>query len=222
MSNSGRATSPTFPGRRPLYYYITDRRSLAGRPLLGCIRRQVSHGVDFIQIREKDLTDRDLYRLALRVRLAAAGTATQIILNGRADLAVAAGANGVHLPADGIDPADIRRWIPPGFIIGVSVHSKAEALRAASSGADYVLLGHVFPTPSKEGLGPPLGLATLGEVCAAVKIPVLALGGMRPEDTGSVLDVGAAGVAGISLFQHCIDFRCPSAQNRTQLSRQSG
>jgi thiamine-phosphate pyrophosphorylase len=214
LSSSGEATARTFPSRRPLYYYITDRRALARTTLLACVRRQISHGVDIVQIREKDLSDRAILSLASRIGHAASGSATRVLLNGRADLAVVAGLHGVHLPSTGPDPHDIRCWTPPGFLIGVSVHSTAEALRAAASGADYLLLGHVFPTPSKADYDPPVGLETLREVCAAVDIPVFALGGVRPEHIVSILDNGAVGVAGIRLFQERIDFRFSTGQNR--------
>ncbi len=215
MCSSGRATDPTFPSNRPLYYYITDRTGLAGTTLLASIRRQVARGVDFVQIREKDLPDGTLYELAVRAARVARGTGCKVLLNGRADLAAAAGLDGVHLPAGGPGVADFRPWVPQGFLIGVSVHSRAEALRAAAAGADYLLLGHVFPTRSKVGYGPPLGISALSAVCASVRIPVLALGGMRPERLSAVMRAGAAGIAGITLFQQCIDFHVPSSQNRT-------
>jgi thiamine-phosphate pyrophosphorylase len=218
LSSSGEATARTFPSRRPLYYYITDRRALAGTTLLACVRRQISRGVDIVQIREKDLPDRAVLSLASRIGHAASGTTTRVLLNGRADLAVVAGLDGVHLPSTGPDPDDIRGWTAPGFLIGVSVHSTAEALRAAASGADYLLLGHVFPTPSKADHGSPVGLETLREVCGAVAIPVFALGGVRPEHIVDVVDSGAVGVAGIRLFQELIDFPFSTGQNRITYS----
>jgi thiamine-phosphate diphosphorylase len=128
-------------------------------------------------------------------------------VNGRADIALAAGAGGVHLPSVGLRVADIRPWLPANFCIGVSVHSMQEVRRACAQNADYLLLGHVFPTRSKSGLGPPLGLDYLRKICSAAALPVLALGGIRPQSIGSVLAAGASGVAGIRLFQRTSDFR---------------
>jgi thiamine-phosphate pyrophosphorylase len=214
LSSSAEDIICTFPGKRPLYYYITDRKALKGRSLSACIRRQISRKVDFIQIREKDLPDRALLKLASHALALARRSPTRILLNGRADIALAAGLHGVHLPSGGPFPGDIRPWTPPGFLIGVSVHSVREARIAAASGADYVLLGHVFATASKAAYGPPVGLDTLRRVCRAVTAPVFALGGIVPEVIEKTLDAGASGVAGISLFQHCIDFRPPTGQNR--------
>ena len=181
--------------------YITDRGRLGEVPLPSCIRRAVAAGVDFVQIREKDLSDRDLFALTVRAAAIARGTRCRILVNGRADIALAAGAAGVHLPSSGLKVEHVRKWAPAGFLVGVSCHSLRDAKRAASSGADYILLGPVFPTPSKLKYGPPLGLKYLKGVCAAVELPVLGLGGITPGKIDSVIAAGAAGVAGISLFQ---------------------
>lgn len=154
-----------------------------------------------MQIREKDLPDRDLYQLAAAAVKMARNTGTRILVNGRADIALAAGAHGVHLPAVGLQSAILRSWVSDQFLVGISVHSVVEARRAAAAGADYVLFGPVFPTVSKMRYGPPLGLAALRRVCASVRIPVIGLGGIHPESVPSVLAAGAAGIAGISLFQ---------------------
>ncbi len=195
------------PDRRPLFYYITDRRQLAGISLIGCIHRALDWGVDFIQIREKDLQERALYELVCRAVSLARGTKCRILVNGRADVALAAGADGVHMPSVGLQATDIRSWVPKDFCIGVSVHSMREIRRACEQSADYLLLGHVFPTPSKSGLGPPLGIDFLRKVCSTIALPVFALGGIRPQSIDSVLEAGAAGVAGISLFQKANYFR---------------
>jgi thiamine-phosphate pyrophosphorylase len=123
------------------------------------------------------------------------------MVNGRADIALAAGAHGVHLPSQGLRLADLKSWLPPGFLAGVSIHSIREGRLAASQEADYVLLGPVFPTPSKARFGPPLGLDYLRRARDSLPVPVVALGGIKPDNIASVLNVGVAGVAGISLFQ---------------------
>ncbi len=172
-----------------------------------CARRAISAGVDFVQIREKDLSDRDLFDLSFKVVGASAGTRCRILVNGRADVAVAAGAHGVHLPSAGLMISELRSWLPNGFLVGVSTHSLREARRAALMGADYVLLGPVYPTASKLQYGPPLGLEYLRHACRALSIPVFGLGGIHPEGVAPVLEAGAAGVAGISLFQRDSEFR---------------
>ncbi len=168
---------------------------------MACIRRAIKRGVDFIQIREKDLSERALYELSCRVVACARGTESKILVNGRADIALAAGAHGVHLPSAGLRPSEIRMWLPKGFYIGVSAHSVHEVRRACAQGADYVLLGHIFPTQSKLSHGPPLGLGYLHKVCVSVSLPVFGLGGIGPESIEPVFRSGAVGAAGISLFQ---------------------
>jgi thiamine-phosphate pyrophosphorylase len=157
--------------------------------------------VDLIQVRERDLADGELYFLAAEVVRLARGTRCRILVNGRADIAFAAGAHGVHLPASGLSPAAVRRIAPRGFIIGASTHSLREARRAEAGGADYLVLGPLFPTPSKMGYGSPLGLRRFRRIVSRISIPVLGLGGIRPDLIAHVLGAGAAGVAGIRLFQ---------------------
>jgi thiamine-phosphate pyrophosphorylase len=201
LRSSEKVRRACFRGELPVACYITDRKTLPGVSLLACVRWASDWGVQLIQIREKDLCDRALYALTGRVVRLTESTGCRIVVNGRADIALAAGAHGVHLPSQGPDPRALRRWLPPDFIIGVSTHSAAEARDAAASGADYVLLGPVFKTESKRGMGRPLGLSRLRRACALVPVPVIALGGIRPDNVRAVLDAGAAGIAGIRIFQ---------------------
>jgi thiamine-phosphate pyrophosphorylase len=175
-------------------YYITDRRNCAD--IFECIQRAASEGVDYIQIREKDLSARDLLTLTRRaVRLVAKWPA-RILVNERTDIALAAGARGVHLPSRSISPGEIRRIVPPGFLIGVSCHSVEELNNIA--GADLAVFGPVFDTPGK---GPPVGLETLRKATKLSNIPLYALGGITQDNARSCIDAGAAGIAGIRLFQ---------------------
>ena len=159
-------------------------------------------GVDLIQVREKDQSTRELLALVEQAVAVCAGTSARLLVNDRLDVALAAGPNvGVHLPADAIAPRVLRGRFGGGLLIGVSCHSVDEVARAETDGADFVVFGPVFETPSKIAYGPPLGLEKLAEACRAVRIPVLALGGITRENAGACLAAGASGLAAIRLFQ---------------------
>jgi thiamine-phosphate pyrophosphorylase len=178
-----------------LLYYITDRRSCAV-PLKQAILQAFDAGVDMVQIREKDLEAGELYSLAKAV-----SGRGRTLVNGRLDVALAAGAAGVHLPSSAPPASHFRRIAPRGFLIAVSCHSAAEVRAAYCDGADFAVFGPVFDTPSKRAYGDPQGLERLAEACAAAPIPVLALGGVTLANAEACLRQGAAGIAGISLFQ---------------------
>ena len=185
-----------------LRYYITDRHAAGGtEALLGCVERALAAGVERIQIREKDLTARELCELTRSVLALARGRRTQVLVNDRADLALAAGAHGVHLRANSVAPETLRILLPPPLLIGVSTHSVEEVKAAEREGADFVVFGPVFATASKEGYGLPQGAEQLRDAAEAVRIPVLALGGVTEANARECLATGAAGIAGISLFQ---------------------
>jgi thiamine-phosphate pyrophosphorylase len=187
---------------------ITDRRRLGpdGDNLLaGRVGAAARAGVHLVQIRERDLEGGPFLRLVARCVDAVRGTRARILVNDRVDVALAAGAHGVHLRADSAAASRVRRVVPSGFLIGRSVHSMAEALGAtADGGADYLMFGTVFPTASKPGQAA-AGTTALAEVVVATPLPVLAVGGVTIATAPDVARTGAAGLAAITLFAHASD-----------------
>jgi thiamine-phosphate pyrophosphorylase len=216
---------PTLPhARKPILCYVTDRLALADPAALGAIIRHAAEaGVDWIQIREKELDARPLTELARSALAETRETGASIVVNDRLDVALAAGAVGVHLGETSLPLEIVAEWRRAAnrkqFLIGVSCHSLDAARAAERGGADYVFFGPVFATPSKAGFGPPQGIERLREVCGAVKIPVLAIGGIEPENAGRCLEAGAAGVAAIRLFQESADVGAAVLRARGGLQR---
>ncbi len=210
--------------RRPILCYVTDRRGipLSAGPadLLALIERASAAEVDWIQIREKDLSAREMLGLSRRA-VTAAGTKTKILVNDRLDVALAAGAAGVHLGGESAPVTEVVRWCrtghtPSGFLIGASCHSLAEVLAAEGGGADYVIFGPVFATPSKLPYGAPQGIERLAEVCRSARIPVIAIGGITVKNADDCLGTGAAGIAAIRLFQQATDLAALVNQLRSK------
>ena len=206
-----------------LLCYVTDRRSLSEtesteqrESLLRKIEAAANAGVDWIQIREKDLSGKEcgsLTREALQLIVKSPPgktPRTHILVNDRVDVALSEGAGGVHLGEKSLPLAESRRLVnaqaqSPDFLMGVSCHSLEAAKSAASGGAEYLFFGPVFATPSKAAFGAPQGLERLGEVCRAVSIPVLAIGGITLANFSQCLAAGASGIAAIRLFQDASD-----------------
>ncbi len=197
----------------PLLYYITDRRQFPGdsqeqeRRLLAKIAEYAEAGVDYIQLREKDLSTRALEALANQAMRALDGSQTKLLINSRTDVALACGAHGVHLPGNDLPASEVRvifsRASVTAPLIGVSTHSPADVAYAESHGADFAVFGPVF---EKESTANPEGLKQLQQICgrgqaAASAMPVLALGGVTLKNAQLCLQAGAAGIAGIRLFQ---------------------
>jgi thiamine-phosphate pyrophosphorylase len=181
--------------------YITDRHALEAQQLRPRIAEAARAGVDLIQIREKDLATRELIEIARGALEAVRPTNTPVVVNDRLDVALAVGAAGVHLSRQSLPAREVRRLAPADFLVGVSCHSPDEAREAEFAGADYVLLGPIFSTPSKLRYGPPLGLEKLREAARQLKIPVIALGGITVERARECRAAGATGIAAIRLFQ---------------------
>lgn len=179
-------------------YVITDEEIGRGRSHAELARRAVAGGADVIQLRDKRLSSRELFLTAVVVRRITRDAGALFIMNDRLDVALAAGADGVHLGENDLPIEEARRLAPPGFIIGASVGSVAAAVSARAEGADYVALSPTFATGSKGDAGPGHGLATLSAVRAAVPLPLVAIGGITTGNVGEVIAAGADGVAVIS------------------------
>ena len=196
-----------------LLCYVTNRKLLGPsdqeNALLQSMKRAGAAGVDWIQIREKDLSARELLELTRRATATVPHT-KKIVVNDRLDVTIAAGAAGVHLGAASIPVADAVRWCragnaPKDFLIGFSCHSLQEAKAAELAGASYVFFGPVYATPSKIEFGSPQGPARLAEVCRSLKIPVFSIGGITEDNAAECLQAGASGIAAIRLFQEAKD-----------------
>lgn len=190
-----------------MWCLVTDRRRL--RPeaagFAACLQGLVDQaiwatrgGVDLLQVREPDLDGVRLAELVTALVGASRGSAMRVVVNDRLDIALACGAHGVHLRHNSLPAAEARRIAPPGFLVGRSVHGVAEALAAGP--VDYLIAGTVFRTPSKPADAPLLGIDGLAAVVTAVRVPVLAIGGITSDRVEEVVAAGAAGVAGIGLF----------------------
>jgi thiamine-phosphate pyrophosphorylase len=169
--------------------------------MLTCVEHALAEGVEWIQVREKDLSARELCSLVRRVLTLPNPHGTRVLVNTRVDIALAAGAQGVHLSGSSISPHEVRHIVPTGFLIGVSAHSIEEVRSAEKEAADFTVFSPIFAPISKTGYGAPVGLAKLREAAESVRVPVLALGGVTPQNAPDCVAAGAAGIAGISLFQ---------------------
>lgn len=194
---------------QPILYLITDGattettnpNSTEFSSLLRLVEAAVRAGVSLIQLREKNLTAKTLFELTSGAASITRGSATRLLVNDRADVALAAGADGVHLTANSISASIIRSIFGQAFLIGASAHSLDNARAAQESGADFAVFGPVFDTPSKRIYGNPLGLEKLHDAAQALEpFPLLAIGGITLENFQDTLRRGARGIAAIRLF----------------------
>jgi thiamine-phosphate pyrophosphorylase len=184
-------------------HFVTDRRRY-GVSIDDLVVRAVNAaraGVDVIQIRERDLPDAQLVALVRRIVDATAGTPSRVLVNDRADIAIVAGAVGVHLRADSAPASRIRTMTPPGFLIGRSVHSIDEVdAAAADAGCDYLMFGTVFRSTGKPAGHPEAGIAALEAVCRRSPVPIIAIGGMNAHRAAEIAAAGAAGFASVEMY----------------------
>jgi len=176
-------------------YLVTDRSALPATSLQDAVESCLAAGLKAVQLREKDMAVRDLLGLAHTLRDSTRRHGAKLLINDRADVALAVGADGVQRAGTSLPVSALRAISPSGFLIGASVHAVDEASAAESAGADFLLFGPVYDTPSKRQYGPPQGLAALEQVSSAVGIPVFGVGGVTPDRVSEVLRTGAAGVA---------------------------
>lgn len=203
-------------------YLITDRRQAKGGDLLAAVERALSGGVRAVQLREKDMDGRELLELARKMRVLTSRHGAKLLINDRVDIALAAGADGVHLGVASILPADARRLLGPDRLIGCSAHGMEELAAAEAGGADFVTFGPVYTTPSKARFGPPLGVEALRRACAASGIPVFALGGVGQRNIGEVIAAGADGIAAISAILAAPDPGTAASEIENRMATASG
>jgi thiamine-phosphate pyrophosphorylase len=182
--------------------FITNRK-LSVRPLSEIVESACASGVKLVQLREKDLNGKSLYELAVQLREVTSRHDAKLFINDRLDIALAVNADGIVIPETGLAVQTVKK-IKPEFLVGRSVHSIDGAREAEASGADFLIAGHIFETPSKPN-ALPRGLALLHEISSTVKIPVFAVGGITPENARQCTQSGAFGVAAMSSVMQSAD-----------------
>lgn len=187
--------SPDELARRLAVLVITDAEIAGGRALLDVVRAALAGGAPAVQLRDKLGSARALTELAVALQRETARAGALLFVNDRLDVALAAGADGAHLGQDDVPVAAARRVVPPGFLLGVSVETVAQATRAEADGADYLGAGPVYFTASKPDASAPTGLPALAEIARATRLPVVAIGGIDETNAAEVAAAGAAGVA---------------------------
>lgn len=213
--------------RLPSVCVVTRGRGAAGsddrRRLLGRLAAAAGSGADLIQVRERQLDDRSLFEFVVEVIAAVRPFGARVLVNDRIDVALAAGADGVHLKSDGPSVTDVRAIVATGLVVGRSVHTQDEARAVeAVGGCDYLLFGTVFHSQSKPDDHRLAGLDGLRRACAAVSLPVLAIGGITAARAREARGAGAAGVAAISLFAEAGDIAAVTAAVRDALTLPQG
>lgn len=187
-------------------YLVTDRTLSLGRSTVEVVRAAIRGGVSCVQLREKGCSTREFMDEARLLKALLAGTGVPLFINDRLDVALAVGADGVHLGQNDLAIADARRLVGNRMIIGISAESVADAIRAEAEGADYIGASPVFTTPTKTDTAPPLGLDGLRAIRRAVQLPLVAIGGINADNAAAVLRAGADGLAVVSAI---VSAPCP-------------
>ena len=177
---------------------VTDRHQTKGRPLVPLLQRVLTTGISTVQLRERDLSARELVTLAREVQAVTASFKSQFLINDRVDVALALEGVGVHLRSNSLPLPVARQMLGAQRLLGISVHAVEEAVQAEAAGADYIVLGPIYETPSKQTFGPPLGIHTLEKACTLVRIPIIGIGGVTAARAREMRRAGAFGVAVIT------------------------
>ena len=204
-------------------YLVTDRSLSLGRATADIVREAVQGGVTCVQLREKLSSTRVFIDEArtLKKLLAEVAADIPLIINDRLDVALAAGADGVHLGQNDMPIADARRLVGTSLLIGISAESVADAIRAEKEGADYIGISPVYVTSTKTDTGPPLGLEGVRTIRAAVSVPLIGIGGINYENASEVIRAGADGVAVVSAIVSAFSPRAAASflKNRIQSAK---
>lgn len=176
-------------------FLVTDRHQTNGRPLVPLLQRVLTAGVPAIQLRERDLSAKELVTLAREVQAVMASRRSQLLINDRIDVALALEGVGVHLRSNSLPVSVARQLLGAQRLLGISVHAVEEAVQVESQGVDYIVLGPIYETPTKQMFGPPLGIQTLEKACRLVRIPIIGIGGVTAARVREMRCAGAFGVA---------------------------
>ncbi|HEV8327310.1 MAG TPA: thiamine phosphate synthase [Nitrospiraceae bacterium] len=179
-------------------FLVTDRHQTNGRPLVPLLQRVLTAGVPAIQLRERDLSAKELVTLAREVQAMMASHRSQLLINDRIDVALALEGVGVHLRSNSLPVSVARQLLGAQRLLGISVHAVEEAVQVESQGVDYIVLGPIYETPTKQMFGPPLGIQTLEKACRLVRIPIIGIGGVTAARVREMRCAGAFGVAVIT------------------------
>ena len=179
-------------------FLVTDRHQTNGRPLVPLLQRILTAVAPAIQLRERDLSARELVTLAREVQAVTVSCRSQLLINDRIDVALALEGVGVHLRSNSLPVSVARQLLGAQRLLGISVHAVEEGLSAQSQGADYIVLGPIYETPTKQMFGPPLGIHTLEKACRLVRIPIIGIGGVTTARAREMRRAGAFGVAVIT------------------------
>ncbi|MBC7837920.1 MAG: thiamine phosphate synthase [Nitrospiraceae bacterium] len=177
---------------------VTDRHQTKGRPLVPLLQQVLTAGTSAIQLRERDLSARELVTLAREVQAVTASSKSQFLINDRVDVALALEGVGVHLRSNSLPLPVARQMLGSQRLLGISVHAVEEAVQAEAAGADYIVLGPIYETPSKQTFGPPLGIHTLEKAGKLVRIPIIGIGGVTAARAREMRRAGAFGAAVIT------------------------
>ena len=200
---------------------VTDRHQTKGRPLVPLLRRVLTVAAPAIQLRERDLSAKELVTLAREVQAVTDSCRSQLLINDRIDVALALDGIGVHLRSNSLPVPVARQLLGADRLLGISVHWVEEAVQAESQGADYVVFGPIYETPSKQAIGPPLGIHTLEKACGLIRIPIIGIGGVTAVRAREMRQAGAFGVAVITAILGAEDVESATRELLDAVTRSS-